>query len=202
MGTMESDTEASSEEVYLDAARHFLDVQISTLDVLDTITSQSFSVGSIVLPVTFALLNLGAADIPTVAKAALGLALICYVALLVFAFLASLVRGLEYRPHIPTLKQHSQVYRGEVLKRWVADEHERSCVANEEILIKKTRWVGVATIALYLEALSLAIAAIAHCYCDRTSFGGGRGFGVRTMMFEGPGGGVVSGAGFGWGLVV
>lgn len=54
----------TAEEVYLEAARHFLDVQISTLDVLDTKTSQAFSVGSVVLPVTFALLNLSNAEVP------------------------------------------------------------------------------------------------------------------------------------------
>lgn len=157
---MESDAEITREEVYHDAARHFLDVQISTLDVLDTKTAQSFSVGSVVLPVTFALLNLSATDVPTTAKVALGGALGCYIPLLVFAFLASLVRALEYRPHIPTLQQHSKVYRTTVLRRWVADEYERSTAANEDILIKKARWVGAATLSLYMEALFLSIAAI------------------------------------------
>ncbi len=47
-----------------------------------------------------------------------------------------------------------------LLKRWVADEYERSSLANEKMLIKKARWVGVAILALYLEAFSLSLAAI------------------------------------------
>lgn len=106
-----------SEEVFHDAARHFLDVQISTLDVLDTKTAQTFSVGSLALPVTFALLNLGTTSVPTIAKWALGIALGFYTALLVCAFLASLIRALEYRPNITKLKEHSAMYSGTALKQ-------------------------------------------------------------------------------------
>jgi hypothetical protein len=31
------------------------------------------------------------------------------------------------------------------------------------------------------------------CYCERTSRGGDNGLGPRTMMFEGPGGGILIG---------
>jgi hypothetical protein len=109
---MESENETTSEDVYHDAARHFLDVQLSTHDVLDTKAAQSFSVGSVVLSVTFALLNLSAVDVPRGASAPLGIALAFYGLLLVSASVASLMRGLEYRPNIPTLGRHSQSYRG------------------------------------------------------------------------------------------
>lgn len=158
---MKSVAENRTEDVYLEAARHFLDVQISAHNLLDNKNAQIFSVGSVVLPVTFALLNLSATDAPTLAKVALGAALCCYVLLLVAALFASFVRGLEYRPHIPTLKRHSQSYQGVVLTRWVADEYERSITANESVIVRKARLVGAATLALYLEALSLSFAAIA-----------------------------------------
>lgn len=148
------------EDVYHDAARHFLDVQISTHDVHDTKTAQTFSVGSVVLPVTFALLNLGAREVPMYALWALGLALVFYIALLVCAARASLFRGMEYRPNISTLRVHSERYSGAALKRWVADEYEESISINSKVLVKKGRWVGAAALAMYFEALSLSVAAI------------------------------------------
>lgn len=150
----------SAEEVYFDAARHFLDLQIATHDVLDTKASQGFSVGSVVLPLTFALLNLSDVDVPVITKWALGFALAAYVGLLVYTARASLVRGLEYRPNITTLREHAATYSGSILKRWVADEHEASIQDNAVILGRKARWVGTATLALYVEAACLAIAAI------------------------------------------
>lgn len=159
---VESETDTTPEDVYHDAARHFLDVQIGTLDILDGKAAQAFSVGSVVLPVTFALLNLGSAtNTPTIAEWALGSALTFYVVLLICASQASRSRELQYRPHVPTLEKHSQNYAGKTLKRWVADEYERSILANGEVLQKKGVWVGIATVALHLEALSLSIAAIA-----------------------------------------
>lgn len=80
--------------------------------------------------------------------------------LLIFAILASMERGLEYRPDIPTLKRHSIAFSGDVLQRWIADEYEQSIVANKRDLIAEARWVGAATLALYLEALALSVAAI------------------------------------------
>lgn len=123
--------------------------------------SQAFSVGSVVLPVTFALLNLGNMQTPIIAQWALAGVLTFYITLLRFGVLASRKRVIEFRPHIPTLKQHSQTYVGTTLERWVADEYERSIRANSELLGTKGLWVGVATYSLYLEALSLSVAAIA-----------------------------------------
>lgn len=90
--------QTTSEAVYYTASRHFLDVQFATMDVLDNKSAQYFSVGSTVLTVTFALLNLSQRDVPTYALWALGAALVSYVFLLVFSFFMSLIRGLEYRP--------------------------------------------------------------------------------------------------------
>jgi hypothetical protein len=82
-----------SAEVYHDAARHFLDVQISTMDVPDGKTAQYFSIGSLVLPVTFALLNLE--TVSRAARISLAIALVFYGLVLVSAAAASLIRGPE-----------------------------------------------------------------------------------------------------------
>lgn len=149
------------EDVYHDAARHFLDVQTSAHDALDNKNSHTLSVGSVVLPVTFVLLNLSSRAVPVFAVWALGVALGCYIGLLVCAGRASFVHGLEYRPDIQTLREHSNSYPGRVLRRWVADEYHVSIEKNKRVLVRKARWIGRATFALYLEAISLSIAAIA-----------------------------------------
>lgn len=150
----------TSEEVYHEAARHFLDVQLSTHDILDTKTAHTFSVGSVVLPVTFALLNLGTVQLPRLAELLLGLALIVYLLLLGCAARASFIRALEFRPHIPTLQQHVQHFSGDQLRFWVATEYEESSNTNAEMLRQKAQWVGGATAALYLESLLLSAAAL------------------------------------------
>ncbi len=65
----------SVEEVYHDAALQFLDLQIRTNEVLDARTYQIFTIGSTVLPLTFALLNLTTNEAPRTAGWALGAAL-------------------------------------------------------------------------------------------------------------------------------
>lgn len=80
----EQDADPLPEQVYHAAARHYLDVHISCFDVLDTRARQIFSVGSVALPLTFALLNLGSNDIdrPTLAVRALQAGLFVYGGLL------------------------------------------------------------------------------------------------------------------------
>lgn len=153
-------TGITSEEIYHSAARHFLDVQFATMDVLDTKTWQSFSVGSTVLTVTFALLNLSTREVPEHALWALGIALFFYLLLLIFSYSASRIRGLQYRPDIATVKAHSEEITGRFLQQWVSNEHLASIEENKGVLVKKARRVGAAQVALHLEALSLAIAAL------------------------------------------
>jgi hypothetical protein len=150
----------SSEEMYYATARHFLDIQLATMDVLDTKTWQSFSVGSTVLTVTFALLNISVREVPVIALWALGIALFFYITLLVCSFLASLIRGLEFRPNIATVKEHSERITGPFLQQWVSNEHLASIEENRGVLVRKARWVGAAQLALHFEAASLATAAI------------------------------------------
>jgi len=152
-----------AEEVYHDAARHFLEVQISTYDLLVTRAVQTFSIGSVVLPVTFALLNLGSTqvDIPLIALGGLGAALFVYLGLLFCVIKAStILRALEYRPNLTTLTTHSTHYPGNTLLRWVANEYEESSRENAHVLARKSRWVGFASITLYAEGVLLSVAAI------------------------------------------
>lgn len=153
-----------SAEVYHDAARHFLDVQISTMDMLDSKTAQYLSAASLALPVTAALLSFGVSGrdgLSRPAFVALTGALVCYVLVLVFSAAASMIRGLEYRPDISTVKQHSEAYAGIFLRQWVANEYEASIVENKKVLVAKARWVGAEALAFYLEGLCLSIAAAA-----------------------------------------
>jgi hypothetical protein len=46
------------------------------------------------------------------------------------------------------------------LLRWVANEYEESIQDNAGVLARKSRWVGFASIALYVEGLLLSTAAI------------------------------------------
>ncbi len=71
-----------------------------------------------------------------------------------------MVRGVEYRPNIATLEQHSGRYSGEVLRRWVAEEYAASIRDNAPELNRKARYVGVAVTALVVEVILLSAAAL------------------------------------------
>jgi hypothetical protein len=148
------------ERVLYDAAARFIDLQVSTNDVLDNKAANIFSVGSTVLPVTFGLLSLAPNSVPALAVIALGASLVAYVALLACTWRASAIRALEYRPDIPTLERHSHAYEGSILLRWVASEYMRSTEVNRTNLEHKARWTGAANTALYAEGLLLSLAAI------------------------------------------
>jgi hypothetical protein len=148
------------ERVLYEAAARFLDLQVSTSDVLDNKAANIFSVGSTILPVTFGLLTLAPNSIPQWSIVSLFGALGAYIVLLVCAWRASAYRGLEYRPDIPTLEAYSQNYSGDVLLWWVATEYMESTNENRAVLERKARWTGAANTALLVEGLLLSIAAI------------------------------------------
>lgn len=158
----EKETDPLPEQVYHDAARHYLDVQISAFDVLDARSGQIFSVGSVALPLTFALLNLGSneVDIPTNAVWALRAGLGLYFVLLFCVVRAGLIRKLQYRPNINTLRDYSENLPGAALLRWIANEYEESTEGNKKDLARKSLWVGAANIALYVEGVLLSTAAL------------------------------------------
>lgn len=148
------------ESVFHDAAARFLDVQISTNDVLDTRATSFFWVGSSIVTITFALLNLFPSGVCTAVEVILVLSLVAYVLVLGCVGRAGRLRGLEYRPDLPTIERHSRAYQGDALARWVAQEYMASTEANKPALARKAFWVGLAGLALYAEGLLLSIAAI------------------------------------------
>jgi hypothetical protein len=116
-------------------------------------------VSSTVLPLAFGLLAIREQEIPDTAEKALAGAVVCYALVLVFAWLSSRVRALEYRPHLPTLRSHTAHYSGTALQRWVADEYVSSTIENEIALQRKAQRIGWANTLLYLEGLFLSLAA-------------------------------------------
>lgn len=155
----------SVEEVYHDAALQFLNVQISTNGLLDARTYQVFMIGSTVLPLTFALLNLSTREVTDQANWFLGGALGFYVIVLVCALRVSFVRELNYRPDISVLAEYTETFKGQPLagqtmKEWGAREYLTSIKLNQQLLVVKGRWIGGLTTMLFIECLSLALAAI------------------------------------------
>lgn len=148
------------EEVFHDAAARFLDVQISTNDILDNKGSQAFSIGSTVLPVTFGLLGLSEREPPIETVVTLAMALAAYVVLVGCVVLGSRIRILEYRPDLLTLQQHTDNFTGAVLQKWVASEYVVSTELNKAHLQAKGVWIGRAYTALYGEGFLLSLAAI------------------------------------------
>jgi hypothetical protein len=146
--------------VFHDAVARLLDVQIGVNNVLDTRNANLLWIGSAVLPVTVGLLNIGQAQVPRFAVYSLAVSLACYFFLLVTSWWASRFRGLEFRPHIPTLRDHSADYTGDVLQQWVALEYLASTEANGRQLVRKARWVGAANTLLYVEGFFLSLAAL------------------------------------------
>lgn len=150
----------TAEEVYLDAAARFLDVQVSTMDVLDNKAANAFSVGSVVLPVTFGLLSLSSRKAPTATVVILVLALLAYVVLVILVWRVSRNRILEYRPDLSPLGEYSKLVSVHELQRWVADQYVTSTELNEITLARKGIWVGRAITALYAEGFLLSLAAV------------------------------------------
>lgn len=151
-----------SAEVYHAAARHFLDVQMNTLDELGSKTAQFLSVESLALPVTFAFLRPSVDSEPLPAEVGwlFRAALAGYVLVLVFAAASSMIRALEYRPNITTLKEHSETYSGIFLMQWVANEYEASIHANNKVLVRKARLVGAEALCFFIEGLCLSAAVV------------------------------------------
>ncbi len=90
---------------------------------------------------------------------ALGIAVLVYIGLLAAAGAALRIRALEFRPDIRTLQLHSQAIEGAALRRWVAEEYAASSVTNKPLLIRKARYVGFATGALFIEGFFISLAA-------------------------------------------
>lgn len=112
------------------------------------------------LPVTLGLLNQRTASIDSIAQVLLAAAIAAYIILLGSSVASYRIRDISFRPDIPTLKTHSTAYTGDQLQRWIADEHTRSIVLNDDRLARKgtrARWV---VWSLYAEGLLLSSAAL------------------------------------------
>lgn len=153
----------SPEAVYLEAATHYLDAQISAYDVLDTKSNQAFSIGSLTLPITFTLINLAPdrVDIPREAFWSLWGALGAYFLMVIFIALADRHKSIEYGPTLSTIKDLSfGEYPGVLIQRWVADGYTNSSTNNAKTLRLKGRWIGWMGVSLWIEGGCLAAAAV------------------------------------------
>lgn len=147
------DDGVTSEEVFYVVAARFLDVQVSTNDVFDTKTSNAFSVGSAVLPVTFRLLGLSGRLVPSETIVILAGALASFLMLVFCVWRASRIRALSYRPNMLDLRENSAVVQGDAFRRWVAEEYVASTEFNKARLERKGLWVGRAITFLYVEGV-------------------------------------------------
>ena len=153
-----------SAEVYLEAARHRLDTQVSANVALDNRIAAAFTVGSTVLPLTIGLLNQQFATVDTWVKLLLAAAIAAYVGLLILLQAAYSLRSMRFRPDIPTLQLHSLTYPSGALRQWVADEYARSILINDRMLIDKGERAKWGLRSLYIEGLLLSFAALATIF--------------------------------------
>lgn len=150
----------TAEAVFHDAARTYLDQQVSANDRLDTRSAQSFQVGSTVVTIAFGLLSLSREQIPDRAEYSLWGALGAYGLVLIFCLAASVFRRMAYQPDIHVVRGYVDVLSGDDLQLWVALEYLASIQDNERRVAWKTRFVGAATVCLYVEGACLAVAAL------------------------------------------
>ena len=151
----------SAQDVYLDAAARLLDAQVKANEVLDARAANAFAIGGTILPIAFGLLSVNNREFPLLSEFFLFLAVGAYVVLLVCSYLVgNRTQHFEYRPDIPTLRAHTQVFGPEEVRVWVALEYEASSEANKRMLSRKTRYVASAFAALYAESLFLSVAAV------------------------------------------
>lgn len=160
---VEEPDDPSSEVVYIEAARHYIDKQIGAYDVLDTKAGQYFSTGSFAFPVTFTLINLAPdrVEVPSQAVWSLWGAFGAYAFLIIFVALAGRHKTTAYGAYPEEVKELSLTeLPGIGLQRWVADTYTRSSHINRGTLARKGLWVGWANVAMWAEGLCLALAAL------------------------------------------
>lgn len=150
--------------VYHDATRALLEDQLQLNELLDGRALQIFTIGSTVLPLTFALLNLTANEAPMIASWILGAALVFYLVLIGCVATMTRQRLIEYRPDVGLLGELVDDYRmvpdgGDVLREWVAREYQLSIEANRPLLESKGRWISRSNVMLFVECVCLATAA-------------------------------------------
>ena len=144
-------------QIYYEVARTQLDAQSRRSGSLDSKAGSIFSIGSIVLSIFGAALATGGSPtgwyvIP------IALALAAYLVLSYASYNAYKIRGYDYRPHLPTLGEHSHGFDDATLRGWVADEMLRSIEHNDRHLREKASSVMIALKMLVAETSVLSIA--------------------------------------------
>jgi hypothetical protein len=149
--------------VFHDAAVKRLDIQIGFVDALDSKAWNALSIGSAILPITFGLLGLSDIDVPWPAWICLGLAGLAFASLLAHAWTITFgAYSMRTGGPITELREHTESgeYPAEGLLLWLAREYESATTANEATIFRKSKYVGRACAALYLESAFLSLAAV------------------------------------------
>jgi hypothetical protein len=157
-------TGLSSDHVFLLHAERFLDSQFTANESFDAKASSSLGVGSTVLPLTFGLLAVSERTPPAITNWCLAIAVLAYFVLLIFVIRAIHIRGFEYRPTLQSIADSSQTYDAAVMRRWLADEYSVSAELNRPLLVRKSRYVGWAYIALLVEGALVSLGALASLF--------------------------------------
>lgn len=143
-----------------DAAIKFLDVQVSTYDVLDTKVAGAVGVGSAVLTLAFGLSQLSAESLPNWGERCFFAAVVAYIMLLISAARANRVREISYGPDLPTLAANRTSYKEADFRLWIATEYCEATEANGSLSRRKAYLAGLVGGAFYVEALSLSLAVV------------------------------------------
>lgn len=173
--------------LFHDAALKQLEVQIATNDILDSRNAGILSTGTTILPLTIGLLALSKTEVSGVGYAFIA-PLGVYVVLLLTSWRASLIRGLEFRPSLRSLRSTALSTSGRASSSGSARSTSRRSRRTRPCCVARHGGSGQRTPSCTSRA-SCSPSPPCYPYCELTSLGAGRGFGVRTMMFEGPGGG-------------
>ena len=157
------DSEPTPVSVFHNAAVKRLDIQIGSNEALDSKAWNALSIGSAILPITFGLLGLSEIHVPWPAWICLGLSGLAFAALLAHAWTITFgAYSVRTGGPITELREYTESgeYPGEGLLLWLAREYESATTANEATIFRKSKYVGRACAALYLESAFLSLAAI------------------------------------------
>ncbi|MBA7668430.1 hypothetical protein ES703_76540 [subsurface metagenome] len=161
-----------SYEVYYQVAMNRLEAQLNEIEAIDRKVAMLLSFASAIVTIFFTagLYTLKPTDlhlsvlIPVSILS--GLAIVIYIALVVFSLIAYHVRNWSLRPDLQTLKLNSSSYSEESMRIWVADQCILSMQVNEPRIRSKATAARKAVWLLGLETSIFAlIFLILLCSC-------------------------------------
>lgn len=147
-------------DVFYEIASERLNEQMSRIDALDTKIAGTFSMTTALLPLFGALLSFADRKPPELAVWLYGAAVVLYVPLIAFSFLAYVGAKWSRRPRLDQLAQKAVEHDEPTIRRWVAESITRSIEQNEPPLTRKGQWVTAAIVVLGLESFLLAAASV------------------------------------------